>query len=208
MTKDTIPEVFIIESLLPDDIANGRREGDLIARILRMGGRNPKYRNIKTLIGFKRALAEFSRSNYRYLHISSHGAKDHFLFHFDVMYFNQFRGLIRNILLHKRVFISACEAVSHKNHDLANVLLRDTGCYSLIGSAEPIDFDDAAMFWSTFYYLAYQKQEQETKFSRNLIVSILRILTELYPVKMNYYSFSQRQGIKLDRFVEGKKQRL
>jgi hypothetical protein len=207
MTKDTIPEVFIIESLLPDDIANGRREGDLIARILRMGGRNPEYRYVESRAKFDSAIADFAMGNYRYLHISSHGADDHFLFQFGEMYFNQFGPIVHNLLLNKRVFVSACEAVNHENHELANVVLRNTGCYSLIGSAEPINFDDAAMFWSTFYYLAFQNQE-ETKFKRDLIVGILRKLTELYPVKMNYYSYSRSQGIKLDRFIKGKKQRL
>ncbi len=208
MTKDTIPEVFIIESLTPDDVENGRREGDLIAHILKMGGRNPIYRHPKTITGFKRALAQFSNSNYRYLHISSHGGKDHFMFHFGAMFFNEFHWHIRHKLANKRVFVSACEAVHHKNHKLANVVLRDTGCYSLIGSAEEINFDTAAMFWSTFYYLVYQNQPEETKFNKALIDATLEKLTGLYSAKINYYSFSRKKGISLSRFINGKKTRL
>ncbi len=208
MGSRTIPEVFIIESLPQDDVENERKEGDLIARILKMGGRNPEYQYVETREQFDSALQEFAERNYRYLHISSHGADDHFLFQFGEMYFNQFGPLVHNLLSDKRVFVSACEAVNHENHLLANMVLRDTGCYSLIGSAEEINFDDAAMFWSTFYYLAYQKQVEEVTIKRDVIVRILKKLTELYPVKMNYYSFSQRQGIKLDRFAAGKRQRL
>jgi hypothetical protein len=208
MTKDTIPEVFIIESLSPDDVANERKEGDLIARILLTGGRNPEYRYVESREQFDEAIRNFADGNYRYLHISSHGAEDHFLFHFDVMDFNRFGSSVRHLLENKRVFVSACETVNHENHELANVILRDTGCYSLIGSAEPINFDDAAMFWSTFYYLAYQNQDEEITIKRDLIVQLLKKLTDLYPVEMNYYSFSQRQGIKLDRFAAGKRHKL
>jgi len=207
-TETTDPEVFIIESLTRDDFDNGRCEGDIITRILKMGGRSPEYFYTQTFEEFHQALVAFSESNYRYLHISSHGASDHFLFQFGEVYFNQFSGMVRDFLSHKRIFVSACEAVSHDNHELANAVLRNTGCYSLIGSAEPIDFDDAAMFWSTFYYLAYQNQGEKTKFNRDLIVTQLRKLTDLYPLKINYYSYSQSQGIKLDRFAEGKKKRL
>ena len=206
--KTTKPEVFIIESLTRDDVENGRCEGDLIAKILKMGGRNPKYLYAQTLDEFRQALATFSESNYRYLHISSHGADNHFLFQFGEIYFNQFSVMVRDILSYKRVFVSACEAVSHNDHELANAVMRNTRCSSLIGSAEPIDFDDAAMFWSTFYYLAYQNQEEETKIDRKLILDLLEKLTVLYPLKINYYSYSRRQGIKLDRFIEGRKWRL
>jgi len=205
MTK---PEVFIIESLLEADYQNNRCEGDLISKILTMGGRTPIYRYVETRQTFMDALREFQESDYRYLHISSHGADDHFLFQFGEIYFNEFHTYIKLILNGRRVFISACDAVNHINHELANVILRDTGCQSLIGSAEPIDFDDAAMFWSTFYYLAYQDQGDVTKVTRDLIINILRKLTNLYPLDMNYYAFSRSQGIKLDRFSKGTKKRL
>jgi len=204
----TKPEVFIIESLSDDDLQNNRCEGDLIKRILEMGGREPVYYYVKTRQEFKDALQEFNNNEYRYLHISSHGAEDHFLFHFDAMFFNEFRSLVKPILKGKRVFISACDTVNHVNHELANVILRDTECVSLIGSAEPINFDDAAMFWSTFYYLAYQGQGDVIKVTRDQIVTILRKLTNLYPVELNYYSASRHEGIKLDRFSKGTKQRL
>jgi hypothetical protein len=199
---------FIIESLLPGDKVNGHCEGDLIARILKMGGRNPKYRYVATQLGFKRALRDFSRSNYRYLHISCHGADDHFLFEFGAMYFNQFALLVKDLLATRRVFISACEAVSHENHELANAVLRDTGCISLIGSAESIDFDDAAIFWSTFYYLAYKAQGEITKIKRDLLINLLKKLTTLYPVKMNYYSINKKKNILLNRFVGGVSKKL
>jgi hypothetical protein len=61
------PEVFIVESLG----ANDEREGKIIRSILRMGGKSPVYRYVKTMEGLEDAIAEFHVSDYRYLHISS-----------------------------------------------------------------------------------------------------------------------------------------
>ena len=205
----TMPEVFIIESLLQDDHQEGRCEGDLISRILTMGGRKPIYRYTETRQAFKDAIQEFGNSEYRYLHISSHGAEDHFLFQFGEIYFTEFNGLIKPILNDRRVFISACEAVNHKNHELANAVLRDTGCYSLIGSAEEINFDAAAIFWANFYYLAYKDQgeDESVTIKRDLIRTLLRALTGLYRLKLNYY-FSEGNEIRLERFVNGRRRIL
>jgi hypothetical protein len=200
MTETTIPEVFILESLHPGD----PKEGKIIKKILEMGERNPKYCYIKTKDEFNLALQKFSHSNYRYLHISSHGNRDCFGFEFGEMYFNEFHGLIHNLLQDKRVFISACELVNHEDHVLANLLLRDTGCYSVIGSYEPINFDDAVMFWSNFYFLAYHEQNDDhIKFTRKLVIRILQKLTGLYHLNMNYYSYSKSKGIKLSQFKDG-----
>jgi hypothetical protein len=209
MSDDNIPEVFIIESLALHDIENDHREGDLIARILKMGGRKPEYRYATTREEFLQALNEFSEKNYRYLHLSSHGADDHLLCDFGEVYFTELSNLLRDVPSKIRVFVSACEAVNHENHLLANVLLKNTKCISVIGSAEPINFDDAAMFWSSFYYRAYLvRGEEETKFTRALIIKLLKTLTGVYPVKINYYSSNDGVKIDLDRFTEGKKRSL
>ena len=44
MSENTIPEVFIVESLRPND----PREGEIIYKILKMGERSPKYRYVHT----------------------------------------------------------------------------------------------------------------------------------------------------------------
>lgn len=203
-TKLSIPEVFIIESLTINDLDNGLTEGEIICKILKMGDRKPQYKYVETRDEFQRALQEFLESNYRYLHISSHGAEDHFLFQFGEMYFNDFRHLVRDKLENTRVFVSACEVVSHMNHELANAVLRETNCYSLIGSSEEIAFDDAAMFWSTFYYLAYKGQGPKVTIDRELVLRLLKKLTGLFTLEMNYYSFSRSKSIKLTRYSNGK----
>ena len=155
MNESTVPEVFIIESLHPDD----PKEGEIIYKILEMGERVPIYRYVHNRNEFRSVIQEFCESNYRYLHISSHGNPECFGFEFGEMYINEFHGFINHHLRNKRVFISACELVNHQDHALANALLRDTGCYSVIGSYEPINFDDAVMFWSNFYFLGKPNAE-------------------------------------------------
>jgi hypothetical protein len=52
----TIADVFIIESLDPDDEGNGRFEGSSISHILRLHGKNPKYRYVRTRDDFQDAV--------------------------------------------------------------------------------------------------------------------------------------------------------
>lgn len=62
----TKPDVFIIESLDPDDEGNGRFEGSIISNMLRLHGKEPKYRYVRTRGEFEDAVGEFGRSRYRY----------------------------------------------------------------------------------------------------------------------------------------------
>jgi hypothetical protein len=66
-TVSTKPEVFVIESLDPDDEGNGRFEGAIISRMLRLHGKICEYRYVRTRKEFKRAVTQFGKSRYRYL---------------------------------------------------------------------------------------------------------------------------------------------
>ena len=72
----TKPEIFIIESLDPDDEGNGRFEGSIISRMLRLHGKEPKYRYVRTKKEFKKAIKQFGQLQYRYLHISAHANEE------------------------------------------------------------------------------------------------------------------------------------
>jgi hypothetical protein len=69
----TVPEVFIIESLELADEAKERREGAVLAAVLKMCGKNPLYYYIRTQAELELMAGEFEKSGYRYLHISCHG---------------------------------------------------------------------------------------------------------------------------------------
>lgn len=191
-----LSEVFIIESLRKEDHDEGRLEGNLIAQLLRMGRRNPVYHLIETRDGFVEAIDQFGASQYRYLHLSCHGNADSFEFYFGTMAFEQFVGLVQNKLRNRRLFISACEAV---NDHLATMLIPSSKCYSVIGPYERIRYDDAAIIWASYYYLAFKNDL--TIMDRKLILQTLRALTRLYQINLNYYSISRRRGVKLKRFV-------
>ena len=70
---DTVPEVFIIESLELADETKERREGEVLAAVLRMCGKNPLYYYIRTKAELELLAKHFAASGYRYLHISCHG---------------------------------------------------------------------------------------------------------------------------------------
>ena len=116
----TIPEVFVIESLREEDVVAKRLEGELISRILRMGLRQPEYRYVKTRDALQQAASDFESSNYRYLHISTHGNHTHLEFQFGLVSFLEFVDLFGHRLENRRMFISACEAV---NQNLAGRIL-------------------------------------------------------------------------------------
>ncbi len=190
-----LPEVFIIESLRQKDHRKKRLEGDLIAQILRLGGRNPIYNLVESKDQFIEAIEQFGKSQYRYLHLSCHGSVDSFEFYFGQMTFEQFTDLVYDKLENRRVFISACKAV---NNHLANLLIPRSKSYSVIGPYEPVRFDAAAIVWASYYYLAFKNERQIM--DRKLILRTLRDLTRLYQINLNYYSISRKEGVKLKQF--------
>jgi len=203
MSEDTTPEVFIIESLHEEDF-DSNRVGKVIEQVLIMGAMKPIYRYVKTYQELQMAMQEFHHSNYRYLHLSFHGDEESFETHFGVLPFNQLLPSLNGIVRGKRVFISSCEVVTHVNHELANILIRNAGCVSLVGSYEEIAFNDAALMWSTFYYLCFRDQKDRIKIRREDITGNLKTLTRLFRLNLNYYALSQSQGITLTQFKSGK----
>lgn len=71
-----LPDVYIIESLDPDDEGNGRFEGVFLSHVLRLHGKQPKYQYVRTRDDFEEAVQAFGDSNYRYLHLSCHGNRE------------------------------------------------------------------------------------------------------------------------------------
>lgn len=144
----TEPKVFIIESLDFEDETDGDFEGEILSRILHLSRIEHKYYYIRTEKELKKLLEEFYTLNYRYLHISCHGNKKSIGTTLDTIQFDRLAELLETNLHKKRLFLSACSAV---NDDLATKIIKRTGCYSVIGSNKPINFDDAAIFWASFY---------------------------------------------------------
>ena len=184
----TEPEVFIIESLELADEGKRRHEGEILSKILNLAGKTKtKYFYIRT----KRELVEivglFDECRYRYLHISCHATSKSMSTTFDNITFAQLGTILKPCIEKRRVFVSACEMA---NQRLAKQLLSGTGCYSLIGPAKAIRFDDAAAFWVSFYHLMFKTSERSMK-----QVDLKRRVAELsvlFGEPINYFATSKR----------------
>lgn len=182
----TKPDVFIIESLDPDDEGNGRFEGGTISNILRLHGKEPKYRYVRSRKEFKGAIKEFGNSGYRYLHISAHGDFQGLCTtNLDSIDYIKLANLLKPHFKNKRLFISACSMV-HQN--MANSIIQATECYSVIGPADDIEFHKASIFWASLYHLLFLKDSEIM--TRKNLKDILEKAGNLFEVNMKFFSKS------------------
>jgi hypothetical protein len=183
----TRANVFIIESLSFDDEKNNRFEGRFLSQILHLGGKESIYYYIRTKKELEKLLKLFKGSDYRYLHLSSHGDTESIYTTLDRIPFRELAKLLRPYLKEKRLFVSACSAV---NEDLAEIVIPSSGCFSIIGPAEDVLFNDAAIMWASFYHLVFK--EEPMKMKRQYVVSTLKNVANTFGVSMNYFSISER----------------
>lgn len=178
------PEVFFIESLQPEDEGNGRFEGSYLSGILGLHGKHPIYRYVRTRHDFEQAVAEFGNSDCRYLHISAHGeAEGMNTTNGEEIDFDELAGLLRPHLHNRRLFLSACSMV-HK--DLAEEIMPDSGCYSLVGPTEDIRFTDSAVVWTSMYHLLFR--ENAERVTRAPMQDILQKVCALFSVKFAFFT--------------------
>lgn len=101
----------------------------------------------------------------------------------------------------RRIFLSACEMTTKKL--AAELLLRGSGCYSVIGPMEKVYFSDAALLWSSFYHLAFRTNESVMK--REWILAHLRSTAALFGVRINYFSASRKEGVRETTVAPGER---
>jgi hypothetical protein len=101
----TKPEVFIIESLGFDDEREDRFEGQIIKKILALSGKSCDYYYIRTKRELARILKLFTKSGYRYLHLSCHGSPRGMATTLDSIRFPELAGLIGPHLEGRRLFV-------------------------------------------------------------------------------------------------------
>ena|ERR1041384_838311 len=183
----TEPKVFIIESLKFKDESNNYYEGQLISKILTMSDIKHKYFYFRTEKELKALLSKFYDLNYRYLHISCHGNSTSIATTLDNIPFSKLAKLLETNLYKKRLFLSACLSA---NKNLANAIFKTTGCYSLIGSDEKINIDDAAIFWASFYQLMFKKNTKAMK--RDDIIPTLKKLVNVHELPIKYFTAKQK----------------
>ena len=185
----TKPEVFIVESLEFKDEEEERFEGKILAEILRLGGKKPRYYYVRTKRELKKVLVMFKNSEYRYLHLSCHGNSASIATTLDTIEFQELGKLLNPYLKGRRLFISSCEVV---NNQLAEAVMQTSGCLSIFGPSVEVGFDEAAIMWASFYHLAFCKNEKAMNLKD--IRSILKELAKLFEVSVAYCGSRSKSG--------------
>lgn len=182
----TRADIFIIESLGPDDEGNGRLEGPNIMHVARLHGKRPEYRYVRNRPDFEDAIQEFLGSNFRYLHISAHADPDGIATtNLDEISNLELGRLLGPAFAGRRLFLSACSIV-HKA--MASQIIPVTQCYSVVGPRRDISFAEAAVFWPALYHLMFEADAKGMK--RAALAENLKKVATLFNVEIGYYSRS------------------
>jgi len=187
MKSKTDPNVYIIESLDFDDEDNDRFEGRALAEMLRLSGKNPIYRYVRTSQEFEHFFEDFCNSDYRYLHLSCHGSSRSIATSLSEILFDDLADIMECKLKGKRLFLSACEVV---NFEFAEKIIGKSGCISIIGPSTKLYTNDALIFWASFYHFIFR--ENPSAMNKALIVKTLTALKKV------------DQGFKLKYFYRAK----
>lgn len=175
--------VFIIESLSLFD-EQKLTDGQILNQILDLFGIPSRYYYLRTAQELEEIIKEFKNSEFRYLHLSCHGDKEQVCLTLDNLFYYELAELVGPYLKSRRLFVSACEVA---NFNFAKEFIPKHKCFSVIGSPMKIDIPQSAIFWSSFYYLIYEANENKMK-QRDLI-KVIEKLAQLFKMPINYYSF-------------------
>jgi hypothetical protein len=163
----TDAEVCIVESLDFFD-ERERKEGEIISRTLRLTGKSPHYSYVRSRLELEAFLEEYKRSKYRYLHLSCHGNKGGFGTTVDFIPAADLLALLSKIKGNRRLFISSCCACTAS---FGKSLIDKSEWLSVVGPVGKIHHDDAAIFWTSFYHMMFNKNPDSMN-NRNIIKNI------------------------------------
>lgn len=183
--------VFIIESMDSDNERHCNLNGAAIKSILDLCGIANEYIYIRTIRELEHAAELFSESDFGFLHISCHGSDDILQLTLEDISFEEIESIFGPVLKYRRLFLSACEAACFK---LAEYFIPHHHCYSVMGPTGAIDYDKAAIFWSSYYYLMYQG-DQQRMWQRNIVPTLVNI-TRTFSETINYFSIIKESNSK------------
>lgn len=175
--------VFIIESMDWENERNGKLDGLALKTILDLSDIPNDYIYIRTRIEFEHAIDLFKDSDFGFLHMSCHGSDEGLIFTIDEIEFADLELIIGPSLKYRRLFLSACKVACFA---LAEYFIPKHHCYSIMGSPGAIDYDKAAIFWCSYYYLMY-RDDKIRMWQRNIIPT-LKNITRTYSETLNYFS--------------------
>jgi len=151
--SELLPEVFIIESLRPDDELFGRYEGKILYDILTMAEKRPKYYYFQHVGELEPVAMLFAASGYRYLHISVHGTENEVGVGELMIPYEDFFYPFRRSFSSKRLFFSGCSLGNEQFIGAADAV--DKSITSIAAPCDPIQFDISAAFWAAFYVCSF-----------------------------------------------------
>lgn len=185
--SNTVAQVFIIESLKLVDETKERREGAVLASVLKMCGKNPLYYYIRTRAELEYIAEEFEASGYRYLHISCHGGETSLEMTLDSVSYKDFAKIFAEKLKNRRLFVSACSAGNEMFAEL--VASKNKDAISIAAPSTDIRFDHAVAFWTSFYVKTFSQNSNSMKSTR--IIEVVKSLAALFSAPLH---FSQRKS--------------
>lgn len=186
--ENTLADVYIIESLDPDDEGNGRLEGVFLSHVLRLHGKSPIYQYVRNRKEFEKAVRAFGKSRYRYLHLSCHGDPEGLCTtNQEEIDFDELAQMLQPHMKGRRLFVSACKMV---HTDLAKAIIAASGCYSVVGPTQDIAFTDSAVVWAAVYHLAFS--EDSDRITRSSLRAKLKDACALFDVSFAYFAKSNK----------------
>ena len=179
---DTVAQVFIIESLELVDEAEERREGAVLASVLKMCGKNPLYYYIRTKKELEHIADKFVKSGYRYLHISCHGGTTSLETTLDSVSYQDFAKIFEKKLKDRRLFVSACSAGNQIFADL--IIGKNKDVVSIAAPSTDIRFDHAVAFWNSFYVRTFSLNSKSMNSDR--IIEVAKPLAALFSAPLHF----------------------
>ena len=183
--------IFIIESMDAQNEAQGKLDGVALKTILDLCGIPNEYIYIRTFRELEHAMDLFKQSNFGFLHISCHGNEDGICLTLEDVRFDELGKIMGPHLKYRRLFLSACKASCFS---LAEQFIPRHHCYSVMGPTDTIDYDKAAIFWSSYYYLMY-RDNQERMWQKDIIPTLENI-TQTFSEKLSYFSIINEKNPK------------
>ncbi|WP_157644862.1 hypothetical protein [Burkholderia ubonensis] len=180
--SDTVAQVLIIESLELIDEAKERREGAVLASVLRMCGKNPLYYYIRTKKELEHLADEFEASGYRYLHISCHGGATSLETTLESVSYQDFAKIFAGKLKNRRLFVSACSAGNEMFAEMVGS--RNDDVISIAAPSTDIRFDHAVAFWTSLYVKTFSLNSNSMNSAR--IIEVARPLVALFSAPLHF----------------------
>jgi len=170
--------IFIVESLRGSDFFDGKN----LSEILELSSIFNIYREVLSKEDFVTVIAEFKKSNLRYLHISCHADMNGIEINGDHISNYELSVIFKNKIKNKRLFLSACKG---GNRNMATAVITKCGGQSVIGTPIDLYFDKAALFWPSFYHVI--NCADKSKMNKHNLSDTLKRCVSLFEIPINYY---------------------